>query len=55
MVRNSADEYTALHNDLIFKAQKIGSEIYRSSLAKAATELGYTVERYGKDKLISLA
>lgn len=55
MVRNSADEYTALHNDLIFKAQKIGSEIYRSSLAKAATELGYTVERYGKDRLISLA
>lgn len=54
MVRNSSGEYTALHNDLVFKAQKIGSEIYRASLAKAATELGYTVERYGKDRLISL-
>ncbi|MDB9804410.1 relaxase domain-containing protein [bacterium] len=54
MVRNSGDEYTAVHNNLIFKSQKMGSEIYRASLAKAATELGYTVERYGKDRLISL-
>ncbi len=45
---------TALHNDLIFKAQKLGSEIYRNELSRAAQSLGYQVEREGKDRLIVL-
>lgn len=54
MVRNSSGNITALHNDAVFKAQKLGSEIYRASLAKAAQDMGYTVDRVGKERLIEL-
>lgn len=54
MVRNSTGNITALYNGSLFKQQKLGSEIYRASLAKSLHELGYTVERVGKDRLIEL-
>lgn len=46
--------YRAIHNDLIFEAQKIGSEIYRAELARSVQALGYEVDRVGKDRLIEL-
>lgn len=54
MVENSEGRLTALHNDQIFQMVKLGSEIYRTELAKSARELGYTVDRVGKDRLIEL-
>ena len=54
MVENSTGNTTALHNDLIFRTQKLGSEIYRNELARGAMDAGYTVERVGKERLIEL-
>ena len=54
MVRNNDGSTTALHNDLIFRTQKLGSEIYRNDLAREVRGLGYTVERSGKDQLIEI-
>lgn len=54
MVENSKGRLTALHNDQIFQMVKLGSEIYRTELAKSARELGYTVDRVGRDRLIEL-
>lgn len=54
MVENSEGRLTALHNDQLFQMVKLGSEIYRSELARSARELGYTVDRVGKDRLIEL-
>ncbi len=54
MVENSTGKTTALHNDLIFRTQKLGSEIYRNELARGAMDAGYTVERVGKERLIEL-
>ena len=54
MVVNSEDRYTSLSSELLFKTQKLGSEIYRTELARSARELGYTVDRVGKDRLIEL-
>lgn len=54
MVVNSESRTTALSSELLFKTQKLGSEIYRTELAKSARDLGYTVDRVGKDRLIEL-
>lgn len=54
MVENSTGNTTALHNDLIFRTQKLGSEIYRNELARGAMEAGYTVDRVGKERLVEL-
>ena len=54
MVENSEGRLTALHNDQLFRMVKLGSEIYRTELASSARELGYTVDRVGKDRLIEL-
>lgn len=54
MVENSEGRLTALHNDQLFQMVKLGSEIYRTELAKSAHDLGYTVDRVGKDRLIEL-
>ncbi|MBL1435410.1 MAG: relaxase domain-containing protein [Rhodobacteraceae bacterium] len=54
MVENSSGRMTAIHNDLIFKAQKLGSDIYRHELAHRVQQAGYTVERVGKDRLIEI-
>lgn len=54
MVRNEDGSYTALTNDQIMKAVTFGSEVYRSFLAQALEKIGYTVEREGQHRLISL-
>lgn len=54
MVRNSAGDITALHNQSLFDAQRLGSEIYRNELGKGLTELGYTVQRVGRHQLMEL-
>jgi conjugative relaxase-like TrwC/TraI family protein len=53
-VRNSSDEYTALNNDLIMKSVTFGSAVYRKELSQELEKLGYTVEREGPHRLISL-
>jgi len=55
MVENSSGRMTATHNDLIFKAQTLGSDIYRHALAQGIQEAGYRVERVGKDRLVEIA
>jgi len=54
MVRNDTGGFTALHNTAVFEHVKLGSEIYRASLAKSVTDLGYTVQRTGKDRLVEI-
>ena len=54
MVENSSGRMTAIHNDLLYKAQKLGSEIYRHELAQQVHEAGYTVKRVGKERLIEI-
>jgi conjugative relaxase-like TrwC/TraI family protein len=54
MVLNDSGRHTALHNNEIFEQQKIVSEIYRNALAVSLKDLGYTVNRVGRDKLIEL-
>ncbi|AVX05952.1 multifunctional conjugation protein TraI (plasmid) [Maritalea myrionectae] len=54
MLKNAAGNYTALQNDLILRSQKLVSEIYRNELAQRASDIGYTVERVGSEKLIEL-
>ena len=47
-------EATALYTEHLFRAQKLGSSIYRNELARAASELGYEVAREGKHLLVVL-
>ncbi|RYG90081.1 conjugative relaxase [Loktanella sp. IMCC34160] len=54
MVKNPDGHSTALYTDLLFRTQKLGSEIYRNELARDAAALGYRVERQGKDQLVEL-
>ena len=54
MIRNDDGKYTALHNDLVFRTQKLGSEIYRNALANEVRALGYDVERRGRDQLVEI-
>lgn len=54
MIRNDDGKYTALHNDLVFQTQKLGSEIYRNALANEVRALGYEVERRGRDQLVEI-
>ena len=54
MVMNEDGSYTALSNEQIMKAVKFGSEVYRSYVAKGMEKIGYTVEREGQHRLISL-
>jgi conjugative relaxase-like TrwC/TraI family protein len=54
MVLGEDGKFTALHNNAIFTAVKVGSEIYRNELAKNLTELGYTIERRGKDGIVEI-
>lgn len=53
-VYHANGDATAIHNSLIFQAQKLGSEIYRNELARSATELGYQVAREGEHRLLVL-
>lgn len=54
MVLNSKGNFTALHNDKIFQDVKLGSQIYRSELAKNLQQLGYTPIRSGPHDLLEI-
>jgi len=54
MVKNSNGDYRALHNDKIFRNQKLTDEIYKAELAKGAAELGYTVLRVGPERQVEI-
>ena len=51
MVLNPDGKWSSLRNDDIFKGKMLAGEIYRSELAANLRELGYTVERRGKDAI----
>lgn len=51
MVLNPDGKWSSLRNDDIFKGKMLAGEIYRSELAANLRDLGYTVERRGKDAI----
>ncbi len=53
-VYHANGEATALYTEHVFRAQKLGSEIYRNELARSASELGYQVAREGEHRLVVL-
>lgn len=51
MVLNPDGKWSSLRNDDIFRGKMLAGEIYRSELAAGLRDLGYTVERRGKDAI----
>lgn len=51
MVLNPDGKWSSLRNDEIFKGKMLAGEIYRSELAANLRDLGYTVERRGKNAI----
>lgn len=54
MVMDENGKYTSLSNEQIMKAVTFGSEVYRSYLAKGLEKIGYTVEREGQHRFVSI-
>ena len=54
MVLNPDGKWTALHNDELYLSKMLGGEIYRNELARNLRELGYAVERRGRDGIVEL-
>lgn len=54
MVMGEDGKFTALHNDAIYRGKMLAGEIYRNELAKSLTELGYTIERRGRDGIVEI-
>jgi conjugative relaxase-like TrwC/TraI family protein len=55
MVLNPDGKWTALRNDDIFRGKMLAGEIYRNVLARNLHDLGYTVERRGRDGIVEIA
>jgi len=54
MVMDDNGKFTSLANEQIMQAVTFGSESYRSYLAKNLEKLGYTVEREGQHRFVSI-
>lgn len=54
MVLNPDGKWTALRNDDIFRGKMLAGEIYRNLLARDLHELGYTIERRGRDGIVEI-
>ncbi|OUS06341.1 hypothetical protein A9Q96_10075 [Rhodobacterales bacterium 52_120_T64] len=54
MIKGDDGQYTALHNDQIYRNKMIGGEVYRSELAKELKTLGFEVERVGKHRFVEI-
>ncbi|MBT9247968.1 relaxase domain-containing protein (plasmid) [Gemmobacter fulvus] len=54
MVMGADGKFTALHNDEIYRGKMVGGEVYRNELARNLQEIGYQIERKGKDRLVEI-
>lgn len=54
MVMGADGKFTALHNDEIYRGKMLGGEVYRNELARNLQEIGYQIERKGKDRLVDI-